>query len=187
MRLNIVRMRHWLWECIVCRFPEPSCSFPVWQQCCRTFTVGLTRAKHCGCTTHATSTPVLIWECGHTQKLLQAKQGCDLSPPHLYLRVLVTPNTDGMFGTMSSCPLLPGCWQAKECTWDGKMTYWSSPHSPPCRELFIQRDFPLGYFRRLQQRQGWSCSLTLTTKLPFNAHHLLTSTFHKHQQCVHSY
>lgn len=35
--------------------------------------------------THGTTTPVLDWECGHTNKLLQGKQGRELSLPPLYL------------------------------------------------------------------------------------------------------
>lgn len=69
----------------------------------------LIHAKECRYTTHATSTPLVIWECGHTKRLLQAKQGCDLSPPCLYLCVcFLPPSTEGMLGTVSLCPLLQG-------------------------------------------------------------------------------
>lgn len=76
--------------------------------------------------------------------------------------------------------------QGMHLGWQRRLS-WNSLYSPPCGELFIQRDLPLDHPRRLQQRQGWSCSPALTTRLPFNAHHLLTSTFLKRQQCVHSY
>lgn len=102
-------MRHWPRKCSVCIFLESGHSFPVWQQWCHFFTVGLIHAKKCRYTTHATSTSVLIWECGHTKKLLQAKQGHDLYHLHLYLYVCVLPpGTDSVLGSMSPCPLLQG-------------------------------------------------------------------------------
>lgn len=112
--------------------------------------MGLTHAKQCGYTTHATSTPVLIWECGHTKKLLQAKEGCDLSHLHLYLCVcLLLPSTDGVLGTMSPCPLLQGaaCSQGvgrpRNALGMAKMTQLELPPQPTLwRAVYTKRLAP---------------------------------------------
>jgi len=150
--------------------------------------------------THAATTPVLGWECGHTNKLLQGKQGRELSPPPLYLCVLVSLRyRQQVSGAGYSSPLLwrsnllPGHRGVKKHACGGRGDSVGAPVAAhPVGTCSYARTKRLA--RKSPQKLAVEARVepisadlpSLTTKLPFHAHQLLTSAFLQHQQYVHS-